>query len=55
MTPRITMREALNDSALLGHALPGKSWLRWRVLLIAAVGEALTDSERETFKQLTGR
>jgi hypothetical protein len=26
-----------------------------RVLLIAAVGEALTDSERIIFRQLTGR
>jgi hypothetical protein len=52
---RITLREALNDPALLGHALPCDSWLRWRVLLIASMGEALTDSEREIFKQLTGR
>jgi hypothetical protein len=27
----------------------------WRVLLIAAMGEALTDAEREIFKRLTGR
>ena len=52
---RITLREALNDPALLGHVLPCDSWLRWRVLLIASMGEALTDSEREIFKQLTGR
>jgi hypothetical protein len=39
------LREALNDPQLLGHALPGDSWLRWRVSMIAAMGEALADSE----------
>jgi hypothetical protein len=52
---RITLREALSDSALLGHALPGDSWKPWRALLIASMGEALTDDERAIFKQLTGR
>jgi len=53
--PLFTMREALADPALLGDALPGESWRAWRILLIAAVGEALTDDERVTFKALTGR
>ena len=52
---RITLREALNDPALLGHALPGETWLRWRVLMIAAMGETLTADERMVFKELTGR
>jgi len=52
---RIALREALNDPALLGHALPGDSWKPWRALLIASMGEALTDDERAIFKQLTGR
>jgi len=50
-----TMRDALADDQLLGHALPGASWESWRVLLIAAAGEKLTKFERKTFAQLTGR
>ena len=55
MRHRITLGEALNDPALLGHSLPGETWLRWRVLMIAAMGEALTADERVVFKELTGR
>jgi len=44
MKPRVTMRSALGDAALLGDVLTGKSWLPWRVLLIAAMGEPLTDN-----------
>jgi hypothetical protein len=51
----ISMRDALADDRLLGRALPGASWDVWRILLIASAGEALTDSEREVFKRLTGR
>ena len=51
----ITLREALTDPQLLGNVLTGKSWLPWRVLLIAAMGEELTNDERIIFKQLTGR
>lgn len=49
------MREALVDPNLLGGAMPGESWLPWRTLLIAAMGEALTDDERVLFTALTGR
>ena len=55
MRPRISLRKALTDSRLLGHVLQGPSWLPWRVLLIAAMGEELTPDERVVFKQLTGR
>jgi len=51
----VPMRDALSDKRLLADALPGASWSSWRVLLIAAAGEALTDDERVMFKQLTGR
>lgn len=51
----ITMRRALNDPALLGKVLDGESWQAWRVLLIAMMGEALTDEERPIFTKLTGR
>jgi hypothetical protein len=49
------MREALDDPELLGGALPGDSWRPWRVLLIAAMGEPLTDAERVLFGEMTGR
>jgi hypothetical protein len=51
----VSLRRALSDPKLLGNALAGDSWLAWRILLIAAVGEALTDSERVIFRKLTGR
>jgi hypothetical protein len=49
------MRRALSDPNLLGKALPGDSWKPWRTLLIASMGEELTEDERELFRQLTGR
>ena len=55
MRPRLSLRKALNDKLLLGKSLTGDSWQAWRVLLIAAMGEKLTDEERQLFKQLTGR
>jgi hypothetical protein len=55
MKPLVAMREALADPNLLGSAIPGDSWLPWRTLLIAAMGEALTDEERAIFTTLTER
>jgi hypothetical protein len=55
MKPRISMREALAEKALLGSIMSGTSRYSWRVLLIAAAGEELTDDERVEFKKLTGR
>ena len=55
MTPSISIREALADPKLLGGVLAGDSWRTWRTLMIAAMGEALTDDERRTFTKLTGR
>jgi hypothetical protein len=53
--PLVTMRAALADEALLGQVLPGDSWAKWRIILIALVGEALTAPERRIWRQLTGR
>jgi hypothetical protein len=54
--PSISIRKALADPALLGGVLAGESWMPWRVLLIAAMGEALIgDGERVVFKTLTQR
>jgi hypothetical protein len=55
MTPFVTMRRALSDEHFLGGALGGDSWLAWRILLIAAMGEPLTTEERAIFAKLTGR
>jgi hypothetical protein len=55
MRPIIPIREALSDPKLLGAILAGDSWAGWRTLLIATMGEALTDDERVTFERLTGR
>ena len=55
MISLITMRHALNDDNLLAKPMSAKSWDSWKILLIAAAGEALTDDERIEFKRLTGR
>jgi hypothetical protein len=55
MKPKVSLRRALSDRKLLGHALAGDTWLAWRILLIAAAGERLSDPEREIFHKLTGR
>jgi hypothetical protein len=55
MIPRVPLREALSDPNLLGTAIAGETWQSWRVLLIAATGEALQGDEREIFSKLTGR
>jgi hypothetical protein len=55
MKPRIALRKAFADKQLLGAVLAGPTWRAWRVLMIAAMGERLTDDERVTFTQLTGR
>jgi hypothetical protein len=55
MKPKVSLRRALADPKLLGKALAGPSWQAWHILLIAAVGERLTDSERVIFKKLTCR
>ena len=54
-SPVLSLRSALNDQALLGKSLQGASWRSWRILLIAAMGEKLTNDERRTFTRLTKR
>ena len=55
MRPQVTLRRRSQDPHLLGNAMPGDSWRSWRVLLIASMGEELSEDERIIFKQLTGR
>lgn len=52
---KVPIREALNDPNLLGHTLKGPTWLYWRIMLTAAMGEALIVEERAIFSELTAR
>lgn len=54
MNPKFTLRHALHDRQLLGHALPGVSFYEWRTVLLAAMGEPLFPSERKIFQKYTG-
>ena len=54
MKPLIPMRQALADPHLFEPMLGGETWRAWRVLMIAAMGEALDDEERAIFEKLTG-
>src|SRR3712207_720407 len=55
MKSKVPLRRALEDPALLGTVLSGETWAAWRTLLIAAMGEPLTDDVRAIFTRLTGR
>ena len=55
MTPKVTLRKALEDPDLLGSALAGPTWHAWRSLLLAAMGEPLIKDELKTFTKFTGR
>jgi hypothetical protein len=51
MRVRTTLREALADPCLLGKALPGDTWHAWRTILLATMGEPLTNEELSVFWQ----
>ena len=53
MKPKISLREALQDPNLLNMGDP--SWLAWRALLLACMGEPLEPAELEHFRKLTKR
>jgi hypothetical protein len=55
MKALLSMRSALSDPDLFGTQFGGASWRGWRVLLIAMLGEELTEDERAIFKAFTGR
>ena len=50
----MSMRDALEHPDIFGTMLAGESWAAWRVLLIAVMGEELTNAERDIFCDLTG-
>ena len=49
MKPTVTLRHALDNPDLFGRVLEGDSWATWRVVMLATMGEPLTDTEREIF------
>jgi hypothetical protein len=53
MKPQTSLRRALEDPALLN--LADGSWIGWRALLLALLGEALTPDELGHFRRLTQR
>jgi len=53
--PKTTLRTALEIPQLLGDALPGDTWLAWRSLLLAIMGEPLKADELELYRKLTAR
>jgi hypothetical protein len=55
MKAPISLRRALNDPRLLGKALSGPSWITWRILLLASMGESLRSDEQAIFTKLTQR
>jgi hypothetical protein len=55
MRPLLSMRDALRDPEVFAEVLEGESWSGWRTLLIAIMGEGLTEDERIVFEFLTGR
>ena len=55
MKPLITLRRALDDPALLGGVLTGPTWDTWKVILLASMGEQLTEAELKLFTEVTGR
>ncbi|MGY3445632.1 hypothetical protein [Bradyrhizobium sp. USDA 4473] len=55
MKPKVSIRHALESPDLLGNVLAGPSWAAWRAVLIASMGEALTEDERKLFQQVTQR
>ncbi|MBB3300906.1 hypothetical protein FHT72_004552 [Rhizobium sp. BK077] len=55
LVKRVSIREALHEPRLLGKSLLGDSWRPWRILLIALMGEELSDAERVIYHQFTGR
>jgi hypothetical protein len=50
----ITLREALRDPELLGSEFRGASWLGWRAIMLASVGEELDSKSTRRSPSLPG-
>ena len=46
MTPRVTLRQALEDPALLWDALGGDAWHTWRSVLFGSNGSVAARRDR---------
>ncbi len=57
MRKLLTMREALTSPAYFGgpDMMGGPTWAGWRVVLLAIMGEELTDAERAIYQTITER
>ena len=51
----IGIADFLDDPNLLGRDFSGDSWATWKVVLRAALGEALSTAERQRFRELAHR
>ena len=47
MIPTITLRHALDNPDLFGRVLEGDSWATWRVVMLATMGEPLSETGLE--------
>jgi hypothetical protein len=60
MKPLISMRDAISDPTLLGSVFPRKAggtdtWIAWKAMALAAMGEKLKPKEFAAYRQLTQR
>jgi hypothetical protein len=49
----LPLRRALEDEHLFGNEVAGDSWAAMKAIVLAALGEALTEDERAYFQKLT--
>jgi hypothetical protein len=55
MRKLVSIREFLTSESYAGELMGGESWLAWRILLCACMGEPLAAHELPIFQELTGR
>src|SRR5262245_26121156 len=53
--PKTSLRIALETPGLLANAISGDSWLGWRSILLAALGENLRPDELALYQKFTER
>ena len=60
MRPLVSMRQAISDAKILGSAFPLQSgqpdsWIVWKAMAIAAMGEKLKPKELAAYRKVTNR
>jgi hypothetical protein len=53
MHPLVSLRHALENPLLFGNEVAGESWAAMKAIILAALGEELTEEERAYFQKLT--